>query len=310
MKYLTLFLALLVSAASPTRPPQRLQRLPMQKKHLVFKSPVKYEKRILRHDAKTGQPIYYDPKPQVRMLEARAGKYAFTWIGYDGKAKEIIFQRADAIDAVVSASVSRTASGQYLYLYRIKNLPSSGAHFSGFAVQTFASGVRPLPIGDGYAGPMSKNKEMREGNWIYFGSSNFKQAILPGRDVEVSLISSAPPGLVECRVHGGELGLKGVGEDMPQELENVLPSYEDWPSGYTVGPNANLTSLSIGERLNDVRLWLPQFVRLGWMTPAARRWYEQNLTPDRLGLLRERAGQDLKAGNITTEVHAIIQAIR
>lgn len=311
MKRLILLFALLTPAViTPHPPPPKLQRLPLQKKRLVLKSPTNYEKRILRYDERTGQPIYYDPKPRVQLIDAKSGKYTFKWIGYDGKEKIIIFQRADAIDAIVSASVARTPSGQYIYTYNIKNLPSSGTYLSGFAVQTFASDVSPIPIGGGYVGHMSKNKEMKEGDWIYFGSSNFKNSILPTQNVELKLVSSMPPGLVACRIHGGELGLKGVGEDMPQELENVLPGYEDWPRGYTIGPNGNLKSLPKEERIQDILAWLPQFQKLGWITPDALRWYERNLRSNNFEEVLKRTDQDLTTGRITTEVFAIIQAIR
>src|SRR5260370_2964335 len=128
----------------PRPPLQRAQRLPLQKKRLVFKSPTNYERRILHNDSRTGEPIYYDPKPQVALLDAKSGKYALKWIGYDGKEKTVIFQRAAAIDAIVSASVSRMASGQYVYIYNIKNLTSSGEHLSIFAVQNYSSKVTPI----------------------------------------------------------------------------------------------------------------------------------------------------------------------
>lgn len=309
MERLTLSFALLLLAAGAAYPPSKLQRVPLQKKRLIFESPIKYEKRILRYDEKTGQPIYYDPKPRVQLLDAKSGKYAFKWIGYDGKEKTIIFQRADAIDTIVSASVSKTASGQYLYTYNIKNLPSSGTYLSGFAVQTFAPSVKPIPINNGYVGKMSKNKEMWEGNWIYFGSSNFKDPILPGQSIELKLLSPTPPGLVECRVHGGELGYKGVGEDMPQELENVLPSYEDWPKGYTIGPYENLKPMTREGRIHEILALLPQFRHLGWITPMALEWYERNLRRSAVEEIRKKAERDLEAGSITTEVYAIIHAV-
>src|SRR5205085_4210393 len=103
MRLLTLFaLALVMQTAGA------LQRLPFQKKRLILQSPTSYEKRILRYDSKTGEPIYYDPKPRVVPLDVKSGKYGLRWIGYDGKEKTIIYQRPDVIDAVISASVSKT----------------------------------------------------------------------------------------------------------------------------------------------------------------------------------------------------------
>src|SRR3989442_5360911 len=183
-KLVTLFLLVLATQTATAQ-----GRLPFKKKRITLKSPATYEKRILRYDSKTGQPIYYDPKPTVVPLDVKSGKYGLRWIGYDGREKTIVYQRPDAIDAEISASVSRTAEGQYIYVYSIKNLPSSGQHLSGFALQAFAADVRPIPIGNGYVGRMSNNEEMRDGNWIYFGTSNFGTAIGPGRNVELRLIS-------------------------------------------------------------------------------------------------------------------------
>jgi hypothetical protein len=157
---------------------------------------------------------------------------------------------------------------------------------------------------------MSKNREMKEGNWIYFGTSNFKDTITPGRNIELALESLAPPGLVECRAHGGVMMMIGVDEDMPQELENVLPGYEAWPSGYTIGPIDNLKTLSQVERASYLLKLLPRFKELGWISADALRWYQQSLSRNDLVALSQRAEQDLREGNMTTEVFAMIQSMR
>src|SRR5437899_3792366 len=115
MKWFSIFFPLLTLVATgydtqtdrtTGRVVSQLQRLPIQKSNITFSPPKKYEKRILRYDSRTGQPVYYDPKPQVVLWDARSGKYALKWIGYDGKQKTVIFQRAAAIDAIVSTSIS------------------------------------------------------------------------------------------------------------------------------------------------------------------------------------------------------------
>lgn len=305
-----LIIALAVQVGASLRlPSEKPKRLPLQKKRVILKSPTSYAKRLLRIDQKTGEEIYYDPRPQVTLLDAKSGKYAFEWIGYDGRKKAVIYQRPDAIDAVVISSVSKTTSGEYLYVYNVQNLASSGQHLSGFAVQNFASDVNPTKIGE-YVGRMSNNKELRDGNWIYFSITTFQPKIVPAREMEFKLVSSAPPGLVECRIHGGVMRMIGVGEDMPQELENVLPGYEIWPSGYTIGPIGNLKTLSPAERAKYVLQQLPRFKELGWMTADAFRWYQQNLNRIDLATISQHAEQDLGAGNITNEVLLMIQGIR
>src|SRR5262245_14800683 len=95
---------------------KRTVRLPLQRPDLVLKSPP-YQPRVLRHDPTTGNPIYYNHKPRVVVIDRKTGKYALRWIGYDGREKTVVFQRSDLVDVVVSASVTKQASGKYLYVY-------------------------------------------------------------------------------------------------------------------------------------------------------------------------------------------------
>lgn len=101
-------------------------------------------RRTLGRDPETGEDVTCDPKPRVEVLDAVAGKYVFKWVGYDGEEKAVEYQRADAIDAVVGASVSKTPAGLYLYTYRVSNLPSSPTHLSSFTAQNFAADTSPV----------------------------------------------------------------------------------------------------------------------------------------------------------------------
>lgn len=299
-------LLLLISMAGAMHPPaQKIRRLPLQKKEIMLEAPKNYAQRVSR-DQKTGELISYDPKLQVVMVNEKSGKYAFKWIGYDGKEKTVLYQRPDAIDAVVSASASKAPAGKYLYIYRVQNLPSSGQHLSGFAVQNFSTDVNLMKIGE-YVGKMSNNKELKDGNWMYFSITTFQPQVLPGKEVAFRLESSAPPGIVECRIHGGIMKMFGVGEDMPQELENVLPGYEAWPSGYTIGPVDQLKSFSVNKRAKYLRNRLAQFQQLGWLAAELVPWYEQNLQANQLGQVFKRATEDFKAGKLTSELLAMIQ---
>lgn len=306
----SLSLLLLISVAGALHPPsQKANRLRLQKKQIVLEAPKNYAQRVLRYDRQTGKTIYYDPKPRVVLVDEKSGKYAFKWIGYDGKEKTVIYQRPDAIDAVVSARIGTTSSGNNVYTYTVQNLQSSGEELTSFFVQNFTSDIRPTKVADVYVGSVSKNdKEFKDGHWIGYGVLN--SSVVPGRSIEFELESSAPPGLVECRIAGGPRGMKGVGEDMPQELENVLPGYEIWPSGYTIGPIDKLKTLSPSERANYLVKLLPKFKEIGWITADALRWYQQNLSRDGMGAVHDRAELDFSEGNITSEVVAMIRAIK
>lgn len=309
LKLLLILILGLSSACAASQAVQKAQRRPMQKSDAVLKSPTEYVQRTVGTDEKTGAPKTYDPKPQVSPVDPKSGKYALKWIGYDGKEKVIEYQRADAIDAVVGASVSRTPEGRYLYTYVVKNLPSSPTYLSSFAVQNFADDAQPIK-GDGvYVGKMSSLIAVfAEGTWIRFAGSYLGDSVTPGKEVELRVISSAPPGLVGCRITAGERTLKGVGEHMPTELENVMPGYEGWPKGYTIGPVSTLTSLSPKQRANYIVDRLPEFEKAGWITPDAREWYEKRLKQEDFGAVLRRAEEDLKSERITTEVYGILQA--
>ncbi len=340
---LLLLLALLIQAAcaaSSQPPSQKVQRLPLQRSEVVLKSPAQYEKRALSYDSQTGLPSKsYDHKPRIEVVDEKAGKYAFKWIGFDGEEKVIEYQRADAIDVVVSASVTKTPEGQYLYSYKVYNLPSNAVQLSSFAVQNFAPDAKPVEV-DGKAtnisdlrllntfreapsdgkprnfenlhiGQMSNDiQQFKDGNWIRIAPlPKFSPQVVPGRGLDVKLVSAAPPGLVGCRITGGDLSLEGVGEEIPGELDALIPGYEEWPRGYTIGPRDNLKVLSATEYAKYLLDLLPQMQKLGWITDQARRWYAQNLPRSDFDAVLRRAERDLKSEQITSEVFAMIQAI-
>jgi len=93
-------------------------------------------------------------------------------------------------------------------------------------------------------------------------------------------------------------------------LENVLPGYKIWPSGYTIGPVDYLKSFSPIEQAKYLLERLPQFQKLGWMTANVRGWYEQNLTGSNYERLLARANQDLRAGKVTTEFFDMVRAAK
>ena len=340
-RFIVLLIALVVVGCfgfwAATNTNQKIKREPLQKRGTILKSPVLYEKRAR---IQSGKEVAYDPKPRVELVDARAGKYEFKWIGYDGKEKVIAYQRADAIDAVVSGSVEKSFDGSYIYNYTIENLSSSAAYLSFFILQNFSDDTQPIEINgkptrladlrllknfrevadDGkprnfentllIAEMSNAIHRFKEANWIAFGVlPDFESAVIPGSRVEVKLVSKAAPGLVGCSATGGPRTLKGVGEHMPSELEDVIPGYEEWPSGYTVGPVAFVNSLSQTERASYIVDKMILFEKLGWITPAARSWYEKNLRNDIVSALN-RAGKDLDSEQISSEVFAMIQSVK
>jgi hypothetical protein len=151
----------------------------------------------------------------------------------------------------------------------------------------------------------------REGNWLRLSIfSDFEPAVTPGREIELKVLSSAPPGLVGCRATAGNLTLKGAGEHMPTELEDAMPGYEEWPAGYTIGPISNLAARSRQGRVEYLLAGLPQFEKLGWMTASARQWYEERLGRDDFKSVLERLEQDLTSERITSEAYTLLLSLK
>jgi hypothetical protein len=98
---------------------------------------------------------------------------------------------------------------------------------------------------------------------------------MPGQSLIAQLGSSAPPGLVECRVSGGDFVIKGVEEELPQELENLILDHDAWPRGYTIGPIDNLKKISQQERISYLLKILPQCKQQGWVDAKTLTEYEQ-----------------------------------
>jgi hypothetical protein len=151
--------------------------------------------------------------------------------------------------------------------------------------------------------------QFREGNWLNFADLSDAVQINPGQTVEVQLTSAAPPGLVGCRA-SIETILDGAGEEMPAALENLLPGYNDFPKGYTIGPIESLKALSPADRIKYVLEKLPQCRDLGWVTEEAFARYQQLLKTNNLMSVLSHLDNDLRSEQITTELFAIIQAIR
>ena len=104
--------------------------------------------------------------------------------------------------------------------------------------------------------------------------------------------------------------LRGVGEEMPTELANVIPGYDEFLHGYTIGPIEKLKNSSPKDYAQYIRERLTLFQKIGWLTPAARRWYEDKLGGDDSDRILKQSEQDLKTEQITTEVFAMLQNLR
>ncbi len=287
------------------------RRTPMQKNEVQIESPLDYSLGVLREDPIRGE-IKYDPKPEVITIDKKSGKLWFRWVGMDGKTKQILFQRADAINVVVLAKAQKSGNSEYVFSYVVENLNTSGQELSGFLIQCLCNSVQPKEITNFHTGFMGNTlPDFSEGKWIRFAVlDSSKTSIGPGQNVNFIINSTSPPGLVRTRVHGGNLRLMGIGEEMPTELADLLPGYKDWPYGYTIGPVDELAAMSLTDHLAYLKSRVSKFQELGWISSEVAPWYQENLEPNSLILVFQRLQSDLKSEKITTEVYALIDALR
>jgi hypothetical protein len=286
---------------------EKAERKPFQKSSAAIKSPTSY----LKRETEKGT---YDPRPRVVPVDEKAGKYELRWIGYDGKEKIIKYQRHDAIDAIVEASIEKTPEGRYTYRYLVKNLPSSPAYLHGFIVQTFSPDIKdgsPMEIDNVLIGHMSQNiSEFSKGVWRNFVPlGETRPKVVAGRSIEFSLTSSALPGIVGCRATAGDITLKGVGEHMPSELESAMPGYEELAKGYTIGPVEKLSIMSKSERSKYLLENLQKFQEAGWMSSGTAAIYKSILEKEDLAGALAQAKKDLEKEFITSEAFHIIEGL-
>ena len=312
MRYLILIFILFLQIAcytSAQQPPQqKVQRQSLTRVSVKLEVPKDYQKRDLDDETNL-----YDHKPRVIVVNEKAGKYEFRWIGYDGKEKVIKYQRLGAIDVLVSAKLQKVENGKYLYTYTVENLSSSANNLSGLWVQNYASESKPVELDfDNIIIGKVLNivRGFTEGKWWRYGIlETYKPVIAPGSKIELQLESPAPPGLVACKADGGEFGVKGVGEDMPPELENLMHATKDLPFGYTIGPIDRLAEMNKSEKAKYVLENLSKFQEVGWMSSGTAQIYESILKRENLAGALKQAKKDLSNEFITSEVFSIIEGL-
>jgi hypothetical protein len=284
---------------------EALDRLPLQKRNVEIGQPMPVEKEFEGYDSQ-GNPIYWDPQPRVVPLGK--GKYAFKWFGRKGRELTLIYERPDAVNVIVQASISTSTVHSISYRYKVLVLKTSGLSVTGFVVQTFSQTITPATDSATFTGKMAGFiEEFAEGSWMSFGPLRGPAAIPPGGQTGFAFLSPDLPGLVSCRAHGGSFMVKGVGEEPPTVLENLYLGHDAWPHGWTIGPDERLAKMSLDERLKYLTDNLPKMLELGWIeNPKVMQWYEANLKAGKTSEVRARADADFKRNLITSEVLALM----
>ncbi|MCB1024719.1 MAG: hypothetical protein KDB79_10035 [Acidobacteria bacterium] len=308
-KILVVCATLVVSLSAQQEPSRQsaFERRPFQKSSYLIRQPVE---KSFRADEK-GNDI--DVKARVVEVDKKTGKYEFRWLGVDGKEKIVEYQRHDSIDAIVRAEVEAAADGKYIYSYDFRVLPESPTFLSAFTVQTFANDIEPVKLDKKLFifGSMKFNPMFNVGVWWDWGFiGDEKKRIQAGDSAKFKLVSLSPPGIVDCKVTGGALGTKGVGEDIPGPLEDQIPIFQDLAWGYTIAPDKRLLKFSEKEKIEYLLENLPKIRKAGWISDETEQWYQQILKNSDLDRLFEIAKRDLEERHIANEVFHIIDGLR
>ena len=122
----------------------------------------------------------------LSLLDEKAGKYAFKWIGYDGKEKLSSSSVETSSMLLLALRCPKQPAGCFLYSYEVQNLSTSPTYLKRLIVQNFAADAEPVRNGAFFPGTMSSAiDEFKEGNWISFADVSDDVQIDPGQTVRV-----------------------------------------------------------------------------------------------------------------------------
>ncbi len=98
----------------------------------------------------------------------------------------------------------------------------------------------------------------------------------------------------------------GVGEEMPHELEDLLPRYSSWPQGVTIGPATRPPNASESSRPGNLETAWKQIAEAGWAPESVIDRYRALVEADNRESLQRATERDLKDNVITSEVVALL----
>lgn len=298
-------------AALPTIGGDQAVRKPLVTRNFKLVSPpAGYKHMEVSRDEETGVSVTRDHKPTVVPVDEKAGLYDLTWIGNDERLKAMRYQVSDRLSLVVEATVTRVAENVFDYRYIVTSLPESAQRLRIFTVQSFSPTALGVKREGLLVAAMAPDlREFNDGTWPAFGVlPSGRQQVDPGMSIEFRVRASAGPGLVGCRAAGGESGMVGVGEDPPSELMNLLPGYEAWPKGNTLGPDERVSELKPHERRAYWREHLDELLELGWMSPSAHTWYNSNLEYVTPSVLMAKTRELYRRNAVTSEIVFIVES--
>lgn len=218
--------------------------------------------------------------------EDKTGDFLLQWNGLDGKRKTIAYRPATRLYVTLVARIEKNPSnGALRYTYAVRNLPNSQRELQALYVETKAAVVDvKSPDGTwGHSAPFTDyltNVLKAEAGWTWARTASEKPGLLPGEGTYgFSFQSEGLPAPVKCFA-ANRRGMKGIGEDPPEELMAALDPVT-WfiPSGITVGPVAPPENLEPAAHLRNVRQMVDVAVQQGWiLSPAVAREVKDALT--------------------------------
>jgi len=226
--------------------------------------------RLIGVDPQTGEPIYQpDPEAKVR-IDHRTGHVVYTWKGFDGKIKTIVFEPPIKLEVIVKGVVRfDAAEKRYRYIYELTNLPTSEQKLVDFIVLTEADleGVTK-PDEHWWSKPLQPTRiplfQSKKGWWwadVKYG----REGIKPGQSEKgFSFESEGLPGIVNCYAQGYVPPLRGVGEEPPAEIMESIEKLPRYLYGRTVGP-VDIHSVSLETLLGNLLTMIDESLRWGWI---------------------------------------------
>jgi hypothetical protein len=212
----------------------------------------------------------YDLNQKI-VYDERTGDFLLQWNGLDGKRKTIIYRPANRLHAVITAQVERDPAGRgFRYVYALRNLPNSQRELQTLMITTSAEVSNAgSPDSSWYSRPFTdyfKRTLAVPGGWTWSQTEGQITGLAPSETAYgFAFHSTGLPAPMRSYVNRRP-GMKGVGEDPPEELMAALDSVT-WliPKGVTVSPVAPPEKLDPAKFLKDIEGMLETASQQGWI---------------------------------------------
>lgn len=240
----------------------------------------------------TGPGFRYDPAREALVEYAVDGKIEFlrasgtfllSWTGSDGSRKEILYEPPNKLSAVIVAEVTfDSQTGLYTYSYTVTNLTSSAQKLKAVYIEGVHIDEAFRPDHTWYSvgfTPFLKTTFATDG-WMW-ARTRGSNGIVPGETVTgFKFTSRRAPGIVTSYIEGWRPALRGVGEDLPEELHAAINRvYFRLPAGLTIGPASSNVPQTVRAQLESLLSLLNEAERQSWLgTSVAARDVRSTLT--------------------------------